>query len=57
MEFFTGAKVVRLVSFYGMYLMANEDEKRVSLSKPDASDNALWNVEIVTRNPNYPRVR
>ncbi|CAL9075326.1 uncharacterized protein LOC135636387 [Musa acuminata AAA Group] len=57
MEFFTGASVVRLVSFYGMYLMANEDEKHVSLSKPDASDNALWNVEIVNRDRNYPRVR
>ncbi|KAJ8499863.1 hypothetical protein OPV22_010415 [Ensete ventricosum] len=57
MEFFTGARVVRLVSFYGMYLMANEDERRVSVSKPDASDNALWNVEIVSRDPNSPRVR
>ncbi|XVF58227.1 hypothetical protein PTKIN_Ptkin07bG0047500 [Pterospermum kingtungense] len=47
MEFFDKAKAVRLRSYHGKYLLAEEDEETVRQSRNGSSQRARWTVEFV----------
>ncbi|GMJ04174.1 hypothetical protein like AT1G59710 [Hibiscus trionum] len=47
MEFFDKAKAVRLRSYHGKYLVANEDEDTVRQSRNGSSQHARWKVEFI----------
>ncbi|CAM6050517.1 unnamed protein product [Sphagnum compactum] len=47
MDFFEGAKTVRLKSHHGKYLMADDDHNAVSQDRDISSKGVLWTVEIV----------
>ncbi|CAK9862728.1 unnamed protein product [Sphagnum jensenii] len=47
MDFFEGAKTVRLKSHHGKYLLADEDHNAVSQDRDISSKGVLWTVEIV----------
>ncbi|CAL9752623.1 unnamed protein product [Musa acuminata subsp. burmannicoides] len=47
MDFFAGARVIRLRSFYQKYLVAKEDTIRVGMDQDGFSDGARWTVEII----------
>nr|XP_018681639.1 PREDICTED: uncharacterized protein LOC108952822 [Musa acuminata subsp. malaccensis] len=47
MDFFAGARVIRLRSFYQKYLVAKEDTTRVGMDQDGFSDGARWTVEII----------
>lgn len=57
MEFFNQAKAVRLRSFHGKYLVANEDEETVRQSKNGSYRRAQWAVEYVAGNSHVVRLR
>ncbi|URD96786.1 hypothetical protein MUK42_06713 [Musa troglodytarum] len=57
MEFFAGARVVRLRSFNNKYLMAEHDMKRVSLHRRDAWLGGRWTVDVITDHLNKPALR
>lgn len=57
MEFFNKAKAVRLRSFHGKYLVADEDEETVHQSKNGSSRRAHWAVEYVAGNSHVVRLR
>ncbi|KAJ8506564.1 hypothetical protein OPV22_007450 [Ensete ventricosum] len=47
MDFFAGARVIRLRSFNQRYLMAMEDMTHVDIDEDGSSDGARWTVEII----------
>jgi hypothetical protein len=47
MDFFEGAKTVRLKSHHGKYLLADDDHNAVSQDRDISSKGVLWTVEIV----------
>lgn len=58
MEFFQRAKVFRLKSSHqGKYLIADQDEETVRLSRDNSSKNARWSFELVEGNSNVIRLR
>ncbi|XP_030530789.1 uncharacterized protein LOC115741173 isoform X1 [Rhodamnia argentea] len=57
MEFFNKAKAVRLRSFHGKYLVADDDEETVHQSKNGSSRSAHWAVEYVAGNSHVVRLR
>ncbi|KAK9052440.1 hypothetical protein SSX86_029069 [Deinandra increscens subsp. villosa] len=57
MDFFYGAKAVRLQSHHNKYLVADEDEETVRQSRNASSSKARWTVEFVDENPNVIRLK
>ncbi|KAI3813187.1 hypothetical protein L1987_17905 [Smallanthus sonchifolius] len=57
MDFFHGAKAVRLQSHHNKYLVADEDEETVRQSRNASSSKARWTVEFVDGNPNAIRLK
>lgn len=57
MELFQKAKVVRLQSHLGKYLVADDDEATVRQSRNGASRNARWAVEFVEGKPDRIRLK
>ncbi|XP_051114406.1 uncharacterized protein LOC127240034 isoform X2 [Andrographis paniculata] len=58
MEFFNGAKAVRLKSHIGKFLVADDDELTVRQSRRSASSTkARWLVELVAGNPHAVRLK
>ncbi|KAL4333481.1 hypothetical protein GQ457_07G002470 [Hibiscus cannabinus] len=57
MEFFDKAKVVRLRSHHGKYLVGNEDEETVRQSRNGSSPHARWKVEFVEGNSHLIRLK
>lgn len=50
------AKIIRLKTHNGKYLIASKDEKSVRQSRDGSSVNALWSVEFVD-NQHYLRLK
>ncbi|KAL8266341.1 hypothetical protein R6Q59_003685 [Mikania micrantha] len=57
MDFFYGAKAVRLQSHHNKYLVADEDQETVRQSRNGSSSKARWTVEFVPGNPNAIRLK
>ncbi|GAB4852791.1 hypothetical protein Ancab_016999 [Ancistrocladus abbreviatus] len=57
MEFFRGAKAVRLKGQHNRYLIAGDDEETVRQSGNGSSRNAQWIVELVEGKKNAIRLR
>lgn len=57
MDFFHGAKAVRLQSHHNKYLVADEDQETVRQSRNGASSKARWTVEFIDNNPNAIRLK
>ncbi|XP_060192471.1 uncharacterized protein LOC132621979 [Lycium barbarum] len=57
MEFFEGAKAVRLQSHLGKYLVADENEQIVRQSRNGSSHRARWTVELVAAKSNVIRLK
>ncbi|KAK9725944.1 hypothetical protein RND81_05G179200 [Saponaria officinalis] len=57
MEFFKGAKFVRLRNEQNKYMVAHEDEEKVRQSRKGASNYAWWFVESVHRKQNAIRLK
>ncbi|XP_076924556.1 uncharacterized protein LOC143587043 [Bidens hawaiensis] len=57
MDFFHGAKAVRLKSRHNKYLVADEDKETVRQSRNGSSSKARWTVEYVPDNPNVIRLK
>ncbi|CAI9277015.1 unnamed protein product [Lactuca saligna] len=57
MEFFHGAKAVRLQGFHNKYLVADDDEETIRQSRNASSAKARWTVEFVEKNPNVIRLK
>ena len=57
MEFVAGTRVVRLQSIHNKYLVAEDDERRVSQHQDRSSSGARWTVEVVTDILHQPCLR
>ncbi|KAL9263832.1 hypothetical protein AKJ16_DCAP23743 [Drosera capensis] len=57
MEFFHGAKAVRLRSHQNKYLIAEDDEESIRQSNNGSSRNARWSVEFIPTKPNSIRLK
>ncbi|XP_071692369.1 uncharacterized protein [Rutidosis leptorrhynchoides] len=57
MEFFHGAKKVRLQGHHNKYMVADDDEETVRQSRNGSSSRARWTVEFVDENPNVIRLK
>lgn len=57
MEFFDKAKAVRLRSYHGKYLVADEDEETVRQSRNGSSQRARWKVEFVEGDSHLVRLK
>ncbi|KAJ0667354.1 putative actin-crosslinking [Helianthus annuus] len=57
MEFFSGAKTVRLKGYHNKYLAADDDQETVRQSTSGSSSKVRWTVEYIDGNPNAIRLK